>query len=66
MVMRSLQVALPHRSRRKVGFSGAARHANEAAGAAYSAVSGGESAETGLGGEAGWIRTLSTDYPVSG
>ena len=38
-------------------FSGAARDANEAAGAGYSAASGGESAETGLGGGASGIRT---------
>jgi len=38
--------------RRKVLFSGAARHANEAAGAGYSADSGRESAEMGfVGGE---------------
>jgi hypothetical protein len=40
-------------SRRKIVFSGAARHANEAAGAGYSVDSGGEFAETGLGGGAG-------------
>jgi len=40
-------------NRRKVAFSGAAHHANEAAGAGYSADSGGESIETGLAGGAG-------------
>jgi len=39
--------------RRKVFFSGAAHHANEAAGAGYFAASGGESAETELVGGAG-------------
>jgi hypothetical protein len=39
-------------------FSGAARHANDAAGAGYFADSGGESIETGLGGGASGIRTL--------
>jgi hypothetical protein len=39
-------------NRRKVVFSGAAYHANEAVGAGYFADSGGETAETGLvGGE---------------
>jgi hypothetical protein len=46
------------RNRRKVVFSGAAHHANEAAGAGYFAASGGESAETGLVGGGKWIRTL--------
>ena len=41
----------------KVVFSGAAHHANEAAGAGYFAISGGESIETGLVGGARWIRT---------
>jgi hypothetical protein len=39
-------------NRRKVLFSGAAHHANEAAGAGYFADSGGESVETELGGGA--------------
>jgi hypothetical protein len=45
-------------NRRKVVFSGAAHHANDAAGAGYFADSGGESVETGLGGGEEWIRTL--------
>ena len=47
--------------RRKVFFSGAALHANEAAGAGYFAAPRGESAETGLGGGASRIRTVGTD-----
>jgi hypothetical protein len=39
-------------NRRKVLFSGAARHADEAARAGYFAALSGESAETGLGGGA--------------
>jgi hypothetical protein len=41
-------------------FSGAAYHANQAAGVGYFAYSGGESAETGLRGGAEWIRTAGT------
>jgi hypothetical protein len=47
-------------NRRKVVFSGAAHHAYEAAGAGYFADSSGESAETGLGGGEGRIRTSET------
>jgi hypothetical protein len=50
------------KNRRKVLFSGAAHHANEAAGAGYFAELGGESIETGLAGGAGWIRTAGTDF----
>ena len=42
-------------NRRKVLFSGAARHADEAARAGYFAALSGESAETGLAGGERWI-----------
>jgi hypothetical protein len=48
-------------NRRKVVFSGAAHHANEAAGADYFADLGGESTETGLGG--GWRSLTRTSPP---